>query len=262
MTRAICPACRAPITLDAVFCARCGLAVRPTCANCGEALGAADTACARCREPVESAASPVATGRMRRLAGPVPVTVAEQPAPAPTRRTRRGVVTQLVLIAVVAGVLVAGGLLALEVFTPRPAAPVDLIHRSFPSLGFSVSRPPDWKEVSRRVGGNPGVVFSPGPSRGFSVSSVPTTLARARVAVAREMRNPPANKRPIGVTDDVAVDSRDAFLYTLVQDAQYRQQWWVERPGGVFRIEFWAPEYNQRDAGELAQHIVDSFTLG
>jgi hypothetical protein len=205
-------------------------------------------------------AAPLPTQRV--AVSPIPVAVAPPPSPPARRRSRSGMVAQLLVIAVVAGVLVAGGLLALELFAPRGAAPVDLVHRSFPDFGFSVSRPPNWTEAVRRLGANPAVVFTADATHGFQVVAVPTTLAQARAAVAQEIGRPPPNKDPIQVNDDAVVDSRPAFRYALIQDGRYREEWWVARPGGAFRIEFWAPEYNQRDAAELAQNIVDTFGLG
>lgn len=220
----------------------------------------------RCHEPIGVAPVPpprAAAITTQQLApSPPRVEVTPAPAPAPAVRRRRSGIVQLVIIALVAGLLVAGGLLGLELFAPRASINVDLVHRSFPELGFSVSRPAAWKETLRRVEGNPGVVFSPAAAQGFSVAVSRTSLVAARTAVGREMRRPPSNTEPIAVTDDLVVDSHDAFRYTFIRDGQYRQQWWVERPGGSFRIEFWAPEYNQRDAGEIAQHIIDTFRLG
>lgn len=278
MTRAVCPACRAPIALDAALCSRCGLAVRPTCASCGEALGVSDRSCPRCGEYVESGFVPPVVPRTVHLeyadtaiveeaaqterderAQPPAGTSAQS---AQTRVGGRRVVVQLIVIALVAGVLVAGGLLALELFAPRPAAPFDLVHRSVPDLGFSVSRPATWIESSRRVGPDQVLAFTePNGSRGFRVVVGKTPFAQARAAVANEIRRPPAGTNPIS-TDNVTVDGRPAIRYALIKNGQYRQHWWVERSGGVFRVEFWGPEWNQRETEELAVHIIETFRSG
>lgn len=255
MTRAICPACRSAIPLDAALCSHCGLAVRPTCSNCGEVLGSGDVVCRRCREPIDAPPSePI------RVAQPATVAVAPRVATQPrVRRRRSSVVAQLVVIAVVAGVLVTGGLLALEVFAPRSLAPFDLVHRSYPALGFSLSRPSTWRE---NVRGNVVAVAQPDNARGFRVVASKQTLAAAHVSVAAQIRKPPRGVDPIALSDALTVDTQPAFRYTFNSGGRYVQQWWIRKPGGTFLFEFSTAQGAEADAGKLAEQIVDTFSLG
>jgi hypothetical protein len=265
VTRAICPACRSALPLDAVLCGHCGLAVRPTCSNCGEALAADDASCRRCREPIDAPAPappvyapppPLSTVAIAPRVVPGPPSTATQPARTAARRRRPAFAARLLLIAVVAGALVAGGLLALEAFAPRSQAPFDLVHRSYPALGFSVSRPSAWRETQAE---NTVTIGQPNGVRGFRVVVEKQTLAAAHMVVSASIRRPPRGVEPIGLSDAVSVDSRPAFRYTFYAGGRYVQQWWIERPGGTFRFEFWSA---QNDAGALAEQIVATFALG
>jgi len=130
----ICPACRAPISLEASLCGRCGLAVRPTCPSCGEPLQAGDESCSRCGVALDDVAFAAPPPPPAPPAPPPPTSMAVEvlerarhesvPLASPKPRRKRGrVLLQLVVIAVVAGVLVAGAMLALQLVAPRPASP-------------------------------------------------------------------------------------------------------------------------------------------
>jgi hypothetical protein len=155
-------------------------------------------------------------------------------------------------------------LLALEAFAPRPSAPFDLVHRAFPAEGFSVSRPSTWTESTRRVAGNPAVVFTEpgGTGRGFRVIAEHTTLAKARAAIVAGAGHPSKGSDPIGITDSLTVDGNHAFRYTFTGGGTFTQQWWIERPGGVFLVEFWAPDSDEQGAGQLGDRIVETFGVG
>jgi hypothetical protein len=165
----------------------------------------------------------------------------------------------MVVIAVVAGVLVTGGLLALEVFAPRSQAPFDLVHRSYPALGFSLSRPSTWRETVR---GTVVTIAEPDNARGFRVVVEKQTLAAAHVSVAAQVRRPPAGIDPISLSDAVTVDAQSAFRYTFNSGGRYVQQWWIARPGGTFLFEFSTGQGAEADAGKLAEQIVETFSLG
>jgi hypothetical protein len=154
------------------------------------------------------------------------------------------------LIAVVAGLVVTGVLLGLEVVAPNRDAPFDFVHRSFPALGFSLSRPNAWSESSTRVGGRPAVVFTePGGLLSFRVVVDVVTLSRARTTIA-------------GEASTVAVGGSPAIRNSFALGGTLVQQWWVQRPGGTFRLEFFAPEDDATDARRLAADVVGSFSLG
>jgi len=235
------------------------------CSNCGEALVPGDLTCRRCREPVQAPPSePVYTAH---AVVPAPQTVALAPRVAvdtarvaQPKRSRRAVAVQLVVIAIVAGLLVAGGLLALELFAPRSQAPFDLVHRSYPAFGFSLSRPNNWQES---VHGESVAFAEPhGGAHGFRVVVERRTLAAAHVLVSGEMRKPPRSKDPIALSDAVTVDGSAAFRYSFDQGGRFVEQWWIDRPGGTFRVEFWAPQSGERDAGRLSEQIIATFTIG
>ena len=238
--------------------------MRPTCSNCGEVLAPGDVACRRCREAVEAPPSePVYATHV--VAPPQTVAVVtrvavEKPRVAERKRLRPAVAVQLLVVGVVAGVVVAGGLLALELFAPRSEAPFDLVQRSYPALGFSLSRPNNWVESLR---GTTLVVSEPnGGARGIRVVAEGKTLAAAHIAVSAEMRKPPRSKDPIALSDAMAVDGHAAFRYSFDEGDRYVEQWWIDRPGGTFRVEFWAPRSAERDAGLLAAQIIATFTIG
>lgn len=246
--------------------------MRPTCVNCGEALGATDDVCRRCREPIGAPAgagvlaAPAAVALARPVVAAPPArpdaaapALSAPPVAAFRRRSRLRVFAQLLAVAVVAGAVVTGALLALELFAPRSVAPFDLVHASFPALGFSVSRPNDWTVAANARS----VTFTaPGGSSGFRVVSERTTLDAAREAVARQIRQPGPSIDPIGISAPMTVDGQPAFRYSFDVDDSFIQQWWIGRPGGTFRLEFWDPESSHGDAGQVAQSIVDSFTVG
>jgi len=177
-------------------------------------------------------------------------------------RRRGAVFGQLLVVAVVGGVIVAGGLLALEAFAPRRAPSVDLVHRSFPALGFSVSRPANWTESSPRDG--TAIVFTaPAPdTRQFRVAVEAATLNHARLVIMADMSHPAVGRKPIGVSDPISVGGKPALRYAFTESGRLVQQWWVERPGGTFRLEFVSPRSVQRQAEPLAARIVDTFLLG
>jgi hypothetical protein len=260
------------MALDVPLCGRCGLAVRPTCANCGEALAAGDVACRRCREPLEVMASPRATVATAVAVEPDVHVATEVVAPplvpvARKRRRRRGVALRVVVIAIVAGVLVAAGLLALELVAPRPAVPIGLVHRAYPDMGMAISAPEGWVASTGPDKQRPVVeFFEPdldrhAGQRGFRVAVEKAKLADARKAVAADVRRGGPGFRSIDVAGGLAADGHAAFRYEYVDHATYIEQWWVARPGGTFRIEFWAPLSDQSNTTALAQQIVDTFTM-
>jgi hypothetical protein len=190
--------------------------------------------------------------------------VVERPDRVRRKRRRGAVLVQLLVIAIVAGLLVAGGLLALEAFAPRPAAPFDLVHRSFPAIGFSISRPPNWTESVQRVRGHQAVVFTEpgGTRRGFHVISEQSTIAKARTAIIAGAKHPSKGRDPIGLTDSLSVGGHRAFRYTFTEGGTFTQQWWIQRPGGVFLVELWAPDSDVEGAGQLGDRIIETFGVG
>lgn len=245
--------------LDASLCGRCGLAVRPTCANCGEPLLPGRDSCPRCREPVQA---PLASTTPAAIATEVGTAVA----PPAVRTRRRGGFARFVFIAVVAGLLVAVGLIALELVVQRPAPPSGLVSRSYPALGFAISEPEGW-DVSQVDLPHPVVEFfepdidTVAGKRGFRVALEPSTLQQARKAVADDIRRGGRNYKLVGVSAGLAADGQPAFRYEYSSDETYVQQWWVTRPGGTFRIEFWGPSSDRDDTDALAARVLDTFRI-
>ena len=71
-------------------------------------------------------------------------------------------------------------------------------------------------------------------------------------ALAELIVNEPARRQPR--TIDVTIDYPDGDNFV--------QQWWVDRPGGSFRVEFYGPQSDERDAKQLAQRIIETFAVG
>lgn len=273
----MCPACRAPIALDDAVCGRCSLAVRPTCAVCAEALWVGVDACPGCGEAVENVAGPeVAEAAI--AAEPLPLLpphiedarfVPRAPAPdeawpaeglANGRRRRQWL--HVLAVGVASGVIVAGGLLALELVGSRSRlGDVALEERSFAQLGFAVSHPAGWTVASSRAGGLDAVEFTDPtqPSqRGFRVVVDDVPLGRVRDEVEELYRRRRADYRAIAMTDG-RVGGRPAVRHVFLDSGLAYEQWWVERTGGTHRIELWSAEREAEDATVLYERIVRSF---
>lgn len=187
-------------------------------------------------------------------------------APPAVRTRRRGGFARLVFIAIVAGLLVAVGLIALELVVQRPAPPSGLVSRAYPAFGFAISEPEGW-DVSQADQPHPVVEFfepdndTVAGKRGFRVALERSTLQQARKAVAEDIRRGGRNYKLVGVSAGLAADGQPAFRYEYVSDETYVQQWWVTRRDGTFRIEFWGPSSDRNDTDALASRLLDTFRI-
>jgi hypothetical protein len=169
-------------------------------------------------------------------------------------------------IALMSGLVVAGVLIAVKPFEPVPTVTDGgLARHSYAVLGFAVSVPSNWTDRATTVGGSRGVAFSDSShnasQQGLRVLVESASLAAAENAITAEIRRPPAGKDPIAVNDALVVGGRRAFRYTFEYAKTYYEQWWVERPGGTFRVEFAAPVTNQHEAGLVADRVVRTFAV-
>lgn len=293
--------------MDAHACSRCGLAVRPTCSTCGEALEVRMHACPRCWEVIEHPAlvgdgaaeasilhAPAsteygATGTESVAVAHVPATTStpdlttpvqavparrRQITPIPARiETQRKVrFGRLMLAGLVAGLLVAVGLVALEVFVPewRGTLPdqVKLVREAFPDKDFAISVPGGWDVRNEDVDGKPGVaVFEPVGAadddrlRRFNIVGVTRSFDRAR-ALAEDRA--PASARDyeeIDITDGLRLDGRRTFRHRYNDGEEYREEWWVQRGDGTHRIEFASPESRREESAILFVRIARSFDV-
>ena len=113
----------------------------------------------------------------------------------------------------------------------------------------------------------------PGPSAGDDTAK--PSVPRGDVAIPPGTEDEPAGGAGSGnpVYSDLTanallsgpvrtVDGKPALRYSFTRSGQFVQQWWVERIGGSFRVEFFARASDERAAGQLAARIVETFTIG
>lgn len=262
MTTSVCPNCRASIPLDTAVCPECGAAVRPTCAHCGEALAVGDERCPACGEPVGGAAPEPSTST-----APVTPVVSVTPAQTEAEPERRSRVRlppyrHLVAIGLVSGLVVAAGLLALELVRPSSGLhSVSLESATFEELGFAVGYPAGWTVQPGRHQRRDAVTFlDPSRSdRGFRVLVDDLSLEQARERT--EARSGDRGYELIGIDPSAEIGEVNALEHIYNEDGLHHEQWYVERPGGTFRIDFWAPAGRAEEASALNAQIVDSFEI-
>jgi hypothetical protein len=279
------------ITLETHACPRCGLAVRPTCSNCGEALEVRMHACPRCWEVIEQPASfaegavlydtrapelpqlqqvgePAAAYATTTLTQEAPVYV-QQPYHRPRTQIRLG---RLILIGLVAGIVLTAGLIALEAVGPRLRGSlpdqVTLEREGFPDLEFAIAVPDGWDVRTERIGGRPAVRFlEPGGSGGdsrlreFHVVVEEDSFDRARELADRRAPPSTANYDEIAIVDGLRIDGRRTFRHTYTDDDEYREAWWVERGGGTYRIEFVGSVSRREESAQLNVRIARTFDV-
>lgn len=260
----VCPACRGQLSLDAYRCPRCGLAVRPTCSECGEALTAGIDACWRCAAPIEQA--PIVSDYAVAPASPAtavleaPAYVAVHAPPARARRSRHRV-RRFVLLPVLLTVVLALALLAYEVGAPRPR-PVDasgvlLNERSLPR-SFRVDVPLRWEFV---VDGGTSVFTDPdqpGSSHGMRIVKSDEPLAKVKTKLAKIDADLVSDYEPVR-TVTAEIDGRPALRHDFTGTDTVYQQWWVARGKGTFRIDMFARPDFADEARTLDERIVATF---
>lgn len=179
---------------------------------------------------------------------------------------------RLLLVGVVAGLLVAIGLVALEVFVPewRGTLPdrVKLVREAFPDKDFAISVPEGWDVRNEDFDGKPGVaVFEPVGAaqddrlRRFNIVGITRSLDQAR-ALAEDRA--PASARDyeeIDITDGLRLDGRRAFRHRYADGEEYREEWWVQRGEGTHRIEFVSPMSRREESAILFVRIARTFDV-
>lgn len=249
--------------------------MRATCAACGEALWVGVVDCPTCGEPVEEpwgwAPPELAAEAVSREPTDVAPTVAIETIQAPPpeqawavpvhRRGRQWL--NVVAVGLVSGVIVAAGLLALELVGPNRSRVLDttLEERSFERLGFAISYPTGWSVGTEGTGVVESVSFTDPdePSqRGFRVVLEDVALDRVREDVEDRYRLRRPGYRLIGMTDE-EVAGRPTVRHVFADEGLVFEQWWVERPEGTFRIELWSPERDAELAADVHDRIVRSF---
>jgi hypothetical protein len=157
---------------------------------------------------------------------------------------------------------VAGVLFVVKPFGPGNAQQTSgLVRFTYLNLGFAISVPQGWRDAP--IGAAQGVSFgNPAvPGRGIRVLLDNAPLAAAQNAVVNEIRRPPAEKDPIAINDGLTVGGSAAFRYTYGLGGTYFEQWWVQRNGGTYRIDIWAPATAQAEVGPLGDRVVHTFKL-
>jgi hypothetical protein len=191
--------------------------------------------------------------------------------PAPVRSPTGIRFGRLVAIGLVAGLLLAIGLVAVEFFGPRLRGTlpdqVELERQTFDVGGesFGIGVPRDWEVRSEQLGSLSAVrVLEPataGDSAGlreFQIVIDKRAITNARVRAARRV---PATGIEIGIVDGLELDGRKAFRHMYTEDGKYREQWWIARGSGTYRLEFSAPESRREEAAILNVRIARSFDV-
>lgn len=256
--------------------------MRPTCPECGEALSVGMEACFGCGAPLEGAEPATAPTHLveEPAAAELPPPVVEQPPAAeppvvdeppvvaepPRSRERRHEWIHILVVGLAAGIIVAGGLLALELVGPERLLIRDdeLTQRSFPGLGFAVSHPVEWTVEAGRLRRLDAVSFADPERvtrRGFRVIVDGVSMQRVRGEVEALFRRERPGYRKLGITDELELAGRPALRHVFIDGPLVFEQWWVTRNGGTFRIEFWAPEGEREGANAENGRILETFRL-
>jgi hypothetical protein len=262
----VCPACRATIALGSHVCGRCGLAVRPTCANCGEPLTIGMAECWYCREPIEAALQP-----------PPPPVVAPPPPPQPFAPLPRPVVRPVVprrhrvsagrvlMEGIVTAFLLTFGMLMLEAFIPKytSTSPVaaTLERRAFTGLGFAISHPSGW-QVTETANG---VTFRSGEraggrsTRSFVVD--PGQIAFKDVKEEGEHIDDGRFSDHVVLTSGAQTrGGKRAYTRVVAAEGLRFEQWWIDRGKVSLRIEFRSRGADD-DAPAINTRIIDTLEL-
>jgi len=253
----VCPACRGQLAIDAFRCPRCGLAVRPTCSECGEPLTPSVDACWRCEARLDEAPLLAAP-----LPAPSATAVLEAPAyvardtpvgPRQRHRIRRFVVTPLAL-----ALCVVLALLAYETFRPRFAEPV-LMHERSIGNEFAVDVPARWEvtvDPSAVVFDDPD---QPDGARGMRVVRMKDSLADARKQLTAIDRDLVPSYRSLRVPINTTVGGHAAFRSVFAGDGSVVEQWFVQHGKGTLRIDLYARPDLADDMRALDEHIITTF---
>lgn len=192
----------------------------------------------------------------------------------PSRRSRRQGIRfgRLVLVGVVGGLFVAVGLIALEAVAPELQGTqpdkIRLVREGFPDLDFGIGVPEGWDVRNEDVDSKPGVaVFEPVGSadderlRRFNVVGVDRTFARARELAGRSAPASARDYEEIDIIDGLRLDGRPSFRHRYGDGDEYREEWWVQRGNGTYRIEFTSPMSRREESAILFVRIARSFDV-
>jgi hypothetical protein len=184
--------------------------------------------------------------------------------PAPPRDRRKLRLGRAIFIGLVAGLLVAGGLIALEAVGPRLRGnepdQVELVREAFPDLDFAISAPRSWDVRPQRVSGLSAVTFiepvREGANRRFRMTLDRPSLDGARREADDRDGAAGSSYDEINIIDGVQLDGRKAFRHMYILGDEYRETWWIERGPRTYRLEFWAPLSRREDSAQLYVRIA------
>lgn len=257
----VCPACRAEVGPVANLCWRCGLAIRPTCAACGEPIVSGSSACRSCFTPVDVPAQATAvTAPIASVpAAAAPPRFYEPPPPEPRSRAGR-----LFLTGIFAGLFVAVALLVLDGVALRwrypPADETNLVTRRVASQEVSFRAPARWEAQTSTDNLLLLADPRPGRDRTLLVQTGKTSFASMRKRYTDFNGSRYLDYRQLGVVL-TEIDGRDAFRHSFIGDALQHWQIWIDRDDGILRIEFTFHPAEADEALELNRLILESFDI-
>jgi hypothetical protein len=173
-----------------------------------------------------------------------------------------------VAVGLVAGLVVALGLLALELVGPGSgldSGDPSLQRQTFDDLGFAISYPSGWTLQTARVQRLRAVtVVDPleaRAQRGFRVALDTVSLRQAESGVRSLSRDGRRTYQRISIDAAVEVAGAPALEHIYSSGGLRFEQWYVARAGGTYRIEFWAPVARAEEASTVNARVLDSFEI-
>ncbi len=249
----VCPACRGQLTLDSYRCPRCGLAVRPTCSECGEPLTAGTDSCWRCAAPLDTPLLGATATATAVLEAPTEVAVVTPP-----RVRRRHPVRRFVLGVIALAIAVVCALIAFEMFKPRRTSVGAFVARDVPGQ-FTVEVPARWELVIDRGNAAFDDPDHPDGALGMRVVRTKGSVGETRKNLTQIEHGIYPSFEPLAAASYVTVDKHAALAYRFVAEGTLYEQWFVQRPKGMFRIDLYARGDVGDDIHAIGEHVASTF---